>query len=264
MKHTLLGVLELRASDDGAAERLYLGGFEPLDARLRDLVAGAAECELVAWVGGRKIRFDGAVELDGEKVSVGGRDVVALLAGLQPDGRRRGPRSQESGAPPRCISGARFHPGRPQRRLRPRLAWRRRSRLRQRRRSRPKICRLVVRNPSPNIPLALALAPSQEKEESASPSPSPADLVEIWNAEKAERMPAVRPLKAGKQRYRLALARLREIPDLEHWRQIVRKIAASPFCNGDSVVGRQACLLVRVGARGRAATPWGRLPYADG
>lgn len=64
-----------------------------------------------------------------------------------------------------------------------------------------------------------------------------AALVEIWNAEKATSMPSVTKLTPGKPRHKAATARLREEPDLERWREVVRRIAASSFCNGGGSTG---------------------------
>lgn len=58
----------------------------------------------------------------------------------------------------------------------------------------------------------------------------PDDLMEVWNATTSEPIPACRAL--SDKRRKLALSRLRELPYLEKWREVIAKIQASDFCRG--------------------------------
>jgi hypothetical protein len=65
---------------------------------------------------------------------------------------------------------------------------------------------------------------------------APHDLVALWNGE-APHLPAVRELT--RQRGRTAGARLREHP-LTYWREVIRRLDASPFCRGENDRGWRA------------------------
>lgn len=61
--------------------------------------------------------------------------------------------------------------------------------------------------------------------------PSPDDLVRIWNENRGV-LPAV--AKLTEKRRRAARARLADVPDLEVWGGIVRKLASCPFTRGEN------------------------------
>lgn len=64
-------------------------------------------------------------------------------------------------------------------------------------------------------------------------TPSPADLAKIWNEERQGAMAAVREARPGTRRERMAKARLRELPDLDAWRDLIRRVGKSPLCRGE-------------------------------
>lgn len=66
-------------------------------------------------------------------------------------------------------------------------------------------------------------------------TPTPRELSEIWNANKAPVQPEVRQemFKPGSKRWTWAKSRLSEKPDLGYWTEVVKRIAASPFCKGE-------------------------------
>lgn len=71
----------------------------------------------------------------------------------------------------------------------------------------------------------------------AAPSvPTPRELAVLWNGAKAAVQPAVNlaTFKSGSRRWKTAMARLSFLPDLEFWRQVIERIAASPFCRGET------------------------------
>jgi hypothetical protein len=100
--------------------------------------------------------------------------------------------------------------------------------------------------------LALALAQKSEEKKSvlstkqlstgkqstrvgrADDSPPASALVEVWNAERGP-LPAVQSLTASRERH--AKARLKEQPDLEVWRKVVRRIRDNPWCCGQNERG---------------------------
>ncbi len=67
-------------------------------------------------------------------------------------------------------------------------------------------------------------------------APTPLDLVQVWHEAKAACQPAVRlPLmKPGSKRWRHAQARLKDHPDLAAWRELVGKLAVSPWHTGQN------------------------------
>lgn len=66
---------------------------------------------------------------------------------------------------------------------------------------------------------------------------APADLAELWNS---NRGPLPKCVELTDKRKRQALQRIRERPNLEDWRQIIRRIAASRFCRGENDRGWRA------------------------
>ncbi len=70
---------------------------------------------------------------------------------------------------------------------------------------------------------------SKNKKKNTSTSADTPPLLEIWNASRG-RLPGARG--CGRSRARQAAARWKEIPDSEYWHQVVRRMAASDFCNG--------------------------------
>lgn len=60
---------------------------------------------------------------------------------------------------------------------------------------------------------------------------SPADLAEAWNTERGH-LP--RCLELTDVRKRKAQQRIRERPRLDDWREIIRRVAGSRFCNGEN------------------------------
>lgn len=67
-------------------------------------------------------------------------------------------------------------------------------------------------------------------------------LARLWNEHKHPAMPEVDPskLSTASPRYRFARQRLVEQPDLDYWRQVIERIAASPFCRGENQRGWRA------------------------
>jgi len=65
---------------------------------------------------------------------------------------------------------------------------------------------------------------------------TPKLLAELWNQLRSPNQPAVKisSIKSGSSRYRHALARIAEEPDPTYWETVVKKISASPFCNGSN------------------------------
>ena len=74
------------------------------------------------------------------------------------------------------------------------------------------------------------------------PNFPPKSLGELWNEAKHPDQPKVflATLASGKERHKSAKARLDENPDPVFWRDIVTKIAASPFCQGRNDRGWKA------------------------
>ncbi len=95
-------------------------------------------------------------------------------------------------------------------------------------------------------PLTLPPPLTQNKNSSAvSPSGTsggPIWLAETWNRLRAPGQPEVRValLTSGSPRWRSAQARLVEVPDADHWTEVIRRIAASPFCRGENDRGWKA------------------------
>lgn len=68
--------------------------------------------------------------------------------------------------------------------------------------------------------------------------PSAADLLaQIWN-EECGQLPKVQKMSSGRSKF--ARERLRENPDPEYWRQVVRRVSESAFCNGENERGWRA------------------------
>jgi len=68
----------------------------------------------------------------------------------------------------------------------------------------------------------------KDKEGDGIPAAAPS-LVDIWNLNCGD-LPKVR--EVGKERQDSIRARLADCPDLETWTEVVKRIAASDFCNG--------------------------------
>lgn len=62
----------------------------------------------------------------------------------------------------------------------------------------------------------------------------PKDLASLWNELKSPIQPKLNlsTFTSKKPRYLSAKRRLEEAPDRGHWELAIRRIAASPFCNG--------------------------------
>ena len=87
---------------------------------------------------------------------------------------------------------------------------------------------------------------SKQDKETTSPSSSPEDapvelkispreMVKIWNAHSGPITKKVKEktFSAGSTRWLTAQKRLADIPDLAYWESVAKRIAASPFCNGE-------------------------------
>ena len=74
------------------------------------------------------------------------------------------------------------------------------------------------------------------------PTISPKNLAELWNELKADNQPSLNlsTFKAGSVRWRAAQARLKDCPDLVHWRSVIERIAKSGFCSGENDRGWKA------------------------
>lgn len=68
------------------------------------------------------------------------------------------------------------------------------------------------------------------------PNLSPRKLVELWNQHSALNQPKVRldSFSAESKRYKAAKLRLAKKPDLEYWTEVIKKIAASDWCTGQT------------------------------
>ena len=66
---------------------------------------------------------------------------------------------------------------------------------------------------------------------------SPADLVRAWNDHRGP-LPEAKGLSQSRLRH--AKARLADVSDLERWAEAIRRVAASPFCRGESERGWRA------------------------
>jgi len=62
---------------------------------------------------------------------------------------------------------------------------------------------------------------------------SPPTLFEIWNQNRGP-LPEAKECRAGTKRGRAAAARWAERPDAAYWTGVVRRLAASPFCRGET------------------------------
>lgn len=62
------------------------------------------------------------------------------------------------------------------------------------------------------------------------------DLAELWNANKSAKQTKInlKLLKPTQPRWKAAKARLSEFPDLDYWAQVIKKIAANGWCNGEN------------------------------
>lgn len=65
-------------------------------------------------------------------------------------------------------------------------------------------------------------------------------LAELWNQECGAKLGTVRKVSPGTKRYKAAAARWSEEPTAEFWTPILRRIAASDFCNGSGDRGWKA------------------------
>lgn len=72
--------------------------------------------------------------------------------------------------------------------------------------------------------------------------PTPLDLAGLWNELRHKSQPKVllSTIKPGSARWTQAAARLRDLPDLESWREVVLAIAGSPWHRGESESGWKA------------------------
>lgn len=64
---------------------------------------------------------------------------------------------------------------------------------------------------------------------------NPEGLLELWNTTKSEKQKGA--LKLPPDRFRKVKQRLKENPQRDFWIDVVGKIAASPFCNGENERG---------------------------
>lgn len=69
------------------------------------------------------------------------------------------------------------------------------------------------------------------------PSLPVSNLVKLW-ADLAPGQPQVKVLTTSRKKH--AQARLREHPDLDYWREVIRRLIASPFCRGANDRGWRA------------------------
>jgi hypothetical protein len=90
-------------------------------------------------------------------------------------------------------------------------------------------------------PPAPAPAPAPALKDSPSEScptaaVGPRELAQVWNELKAPCHPEVRlsSLKASSPRWRHAAARLKEQPDLDYWREVIRRLAGWPWGRGEN------------------------------
>lgn len=76
-------------------------------------------------------------------------------------------------------------------------------------------------------------------EDEKGPIPSPRALVELWNTHKGEKQPKVlaSTFKPNSPRWNAARARLKDVPDLAYWEEVIKRIGASDFCNGKGGTG---------------------------
>lgn len=63
-------------------------------------------------------------------------------------------------------------------------------------------------------------------------------LVALWNAHRGDALSQCRELSASRRRH--ASARLHDHPELDYWRSVVERVAASPFCRGQNDRGWRA------------------------
>lgn len=73
-----------------------------------------------------------------------------------------------------------------------------------------------------------------ERKSSETTLPRPYDLALIWNETKNADMPGVKLdfFKPKSSRWTTAAARLRDFPDLDQWRDVIRRVCGSPFHSG--------------------------------
>lgn len=71
---------------------------------------------------------------------------------------------------------------------------------------------------------------------------NPQELARLWNYHKSQNQSAVKisSIKSGTPRHKHAKARIAEEPDRDYWIAVIKKIAASPFCNGSNDRGWKA------------------------